>query len=127
MLESMLAVAPEQYVIDDDILGMALRALSGIRVDEETLAVEVIERVGPGGHFLTQPHTLKFARSGEFFVPKTADRGSRADWEKAGRPDPRKRAQEIAREIFSRPRPQLIPEEIDSDIRKRFRILLPRT
>jgi len=113
-------------VIDNDICGMALRALAGIRVDEETMAVEVIEKVGPGGHFLTHPHTLKFARSGEFFQPKTADRSSRADWERAGGHDARDRARKLAREILARPRPQLIPEEVDSEIRKEFRILLPR-
>ena len=127
MLESMLAVAPEQYVIDDDICGMALRVLRGIRVDEETTAVEVIEKVGPGGHFLTHPHTLKFARSGEFLLPRTADRGSRADWERAGGHDAHVRAREIAREILTRPRPQLIPEEVDLEIRREFHILLPRT
>lgn len=126
MLESMLAVAPEQYVIDDDICGMALRVLAGIRVDEETTAVEVIEKVGPGGHFLTHPHTLKFARSGEFLLPKTADRSSRADWEQAGGHDARDRARKIAREILARPRPKLIPEEVDSEIRREFQLLLPR-
>jgi len=124
MLESMIAVAPEQYVIDNDICGMALRILSGIRVDEETLAVKVIEQVGPGGHFLTHPHTLRFMRSDEFFLPKTADRSFRTDWEKAGSPDPRDQAREIVQEILTRPRPLFIPERIDAEIRKRFKILL---
>jgi trimethylamine---corrinoid protein Co-methyltransferase len=83
MLESMRAVAYEQYVIDDDILGMAMRAVRGIEVNDDTLAVDVIDEVGPGGHYLTSPHTLQHMRS-EFFYPRIADRRSREAWDSSG-------------------------------------------
>ncbi|MCG8618581.1 MAG: trimethylamine methyltransferase family protein, partial [Desulfobacterales bacterium] len=51
MLESMLAVAHEQFVIDDEIIGNACKVLKGITVDEEHLALEVIDSVGAGGNF----------------------------------------------------------------------------
>jgi hypothetical protein len=46
MLESMLTVAYEQYVIDDEIIGMCCKVLKGIEVDPEHLALEVIDEVG---------------------------------------------------------------------------------
>ena len=125
MLESMLTVAYEQFVIDNDINGMALRALQGITVDEDTLATEVIERVGPGGNYLTQRHTLDHIRGDEYYLPTTADRRSRTAWEQAGGVDARERAREIVREILARERPALIPPEVDAQIRAHFDIIAP--
>ena len=122
MLESMLAVSYEQFVIDNDICGVVSRALRGIEVNDDTLALDVINTVGPGGNYLTQRHTLKYARSDEFYIPDGADRNSRVAWENAGGKDARERAREIAREILNQERPQLIPAKIDSQIRHRFDI-----
>ncbi|MBC7250216.1 MAG: trimethylamine methyltransferase family protein [Anaerolineae bacterium] len=122
MLESMRAVAYEQYVIDNEILGMAMRAVRGIEVNDETLAVEVIDRVGPGGHFLAEKHTIRHMRS-EYFYPSIADRRSREEWQITGALDARERARQRAKEILSTHRPQPIPPEIDVRIRERFRIL----
>ena len=55
MLESMLTVAPEQFVIDDEIIGMACKVLKGIEVDADHLALEVIDTVGPAGNFMMSP------------------------------------------------------------------------
>jgi trimethylamine--corrinoid protein Co-methyltransferase len=65
-------------------------------VNDDTLALDVIKTVGPGGNYLTQRHTLKYARSDEFYIPTGADRNSRVVWEKAGGKDARERAREIA-------------------------------
>jgi len=124
MLESMLAVSYEQFVIDNDICGVVSRALQGIEVNDDTLALDVINTVGPGGNYLTQRHTLKYARSDEFYIPTGADRNSRVAWENAGGKDARERAREIARAILNRERPPLIPPKIDSQIRHRFDIRL---
>lgn len=85
----MLTVAYEQFVIDNDINGMALQALQGIKVNEDMLATEVIERVGPGGNYLTQCHTLDHIRGDEYYLLATADRRSRTSWEQAGGLDAR--------------------------------------
>ena len=122
MLESMLTVAYEQYVIDNDINGMALRALRGITVTPETLAEEVIASVGPGGNYLTQQHTLAHIRTDEYFVPATADRQGRVAWETAGSSDARERARGIAREILQRPRGEFIPSDVKRQIMNRFEL-----
>jgi len=116
----MLTVAYEQYVIDNDINGMALRALHGITVSPETLAEEVIASVGPGGNYLTQQHTLAHIRTNEYFVPATANRQGRVAWETSGSLDARERARGIAREILQWPRGQFIPSDVERQIRNRF-------
>ncbi|MBI2940812.1 MAG: trimethylamine methyltransferase family protein [Chloroflexi bacterium] len=70
----------EMLVICDEIVAMAKRILRGIEVSDETLAVDVIKEVGPGGHFLESEHTLRTFRQ-EFFFPQLFDRRSIADWQ----------------------------------------------
>ena len=53
---------PEAIMLDDDIYHRARYALMNAEVDPETLAVDVIGAVGPGGHFLSQKHTRKHMR-----------------------------------------------------------------
>ncbi len=53
---------PEAIMLDDDIYHRARYALMSADVDQETLAVDVISAVGPGGHFLSQKHTRKHMR-----------------------------------------------------------------
>ena len=123
MLESMKAVAYEQYVIDNEIIGMALRLLKGIRIDEETLGLDAVREAGPGGNYLSSMHTVKFMRQ-EYYRPSVADRRSREAWEAAGSPDGRERARNLVKRILETHRPAGIDPEIDRDIRKRFDILL---
>jgi trimethylamine--corrinoid protein Co-methyltransferase len=66
-------VSPEQLLIDHDLWGISGRYLAGIRTDEESLALDAIERVGPGGHFLTDEHTLRWLRSDEHFYSRLFD------------------------------------------------------
>jgi trimethylamine--corrinoid protein Co-methyltransferase len=124
MLESMLAVAHEQFVIDDEIIGACCRVLRGIEVDAEHLALEVIESVGPGGNFMTTLHTMTHMRKEYYSGNGVTDRKSRDKWEKDGSLDTRQRAQAMARKILETARPSYIPEEIDKTIRKKFNILL---
>jgi len=124
MLDSLMTVAYEQFVIDNDINGMATRVLEGIRVNEDTLAFDVIREVGPGGMFLTQEHTRKYARSSEFYVPNGINR--RPMSEDVQPADLRQHARRVARQSIDRDPIPLIPEDVDKAIRKRFDILLPR-
>ena len=59
MLESMLTIAHEQFVIDDEIIGSSCKVLKGINCDEEHLALDVIEEVGAGGNFMMSAHTME--------------------------------------------------------------------
>ncbi|MBS3735575.1 MAG: trimethylamine methyltransferase family protein [Candidatus Bipolaricaulota bacterium] len=126
MMESMLCVADEKFVIDNDIIGMALRVLQGIDVDQDKLGLDVIEEVGPGNNFLTQPHTVNYSRSDEFYKPSVVDREDRTTWENNGSMETRPRARKRARELLEDVEDNLLPEDVDEKIRDRFNIHLPK-
>ncbi len=109
----------EQMVIDDEIIGMCMRAVKGIAVSEDTLAEEVIKRVGSGGNFLTEPHTLEHFRS-ELFFPSLSDRQNRRTWEKEGSRDTFARAQERVRHILAEHVPLPINEKVITKIRAHY-------
>jgi trimethylamine--corrinoid protein Co-methyltransferase len=124
MLDGMNAVAPRQFVIDNDILGMALRVLQGIQVDDERLALDVIEEVGPGGNFLMTDHTLRHMRT-EFHYPSAVvDRRGRQKWSLLGTPDVWERARAIAWNILTTHNPEPLDRSTDDWIRQRFRLLI---
>ncbi len=125
MLESLLTVAYEQYVIDDDINGSIMRMVRGIEVNDDTLSVDLIDEVCHGeGHFLGTQQSLALMNS-EYYYPHTGDRQRRADWEGDGGLDMREKARQEARHILDSHEPEPIPPEVDAAIRKRFEILLP--
>lgn len=69
LMQDALTSSAEQLVIDNEILGMIFRAVRGIEVTENTLAVETIMNVGLGGNFLTELHTRAYMRK-EYFQPR---------------------------------------------------------
>ena len=100
-IESSLTASFTKLVLDDAVCGEVKRILSGVDVDEETLAVKVIEAAGHKGAYLSHPHTLKHFRR-EAFVPPQFWRGPRASWDSRGHKDivdaAKRRAEEILRE-----------------------------
>jgi trimethylamine--corrinoid protein Co-methyltransferase len=117
LMEFAMVASYEKYVIDNEIIGMAMRAVRGIEVSTETLAQEVIEKVGPGGNFLAEDHTARHLRS-EFYFPTLSDRESREDWVAAGAKTARERAREKARQILQTHQPARWPAEVDARIRR---------
>ncbi len=94
MLDSGNAVSYDQYVIDNEIIGAVRRVLRGIHVSGKTLATPVIEKVGPGGHFVLEDHTVEHMMD-EFFYPDLAIRMNFDLWEQQGRPSMLSRAKEV--------------------------------
>ena len=121
MVTNMNAASLEQAVIDDEIVGMVLRILRGVEMSDDTLAVEAIARVGPGGHYLMDDHTLQFMRS-ELFHPALADRQNRASWDAAGKKDTRVRAAARAKKLLRNHKPPGLPEAVAKAIRSKYHI-----
>ena len=124
MLESMLTVAYEQFVIDDEIIGMCCKVLNGITVDPKHLALEVIDAVGPGGNFMTAPHTMAHLHTEYFRGNGVTDQKGRDKWTREGSPDVRKRAGDIVRKILAGEKRSYIDPKVDQAIRKKYDILL---
>ena len=127
MLESLLTVAYENYVIDDDINGQVMRLVRGLEVTDESLSVDVIHEIctdGPG-HYLGHDQTIRLMNS-EYYYPHTADRATRAGWLEAGGLDMRERARRQARAVLKETFPTVWDEALDQRLRDTFDIRLPR-
>ncbi|MFC1893452.1 trimethylamine methyltransferase family protein, partial [Chloroflexota bacterium] len=112
LMEFAMTMCYEKLVIDNEILGMVLRAVEGIRVDEDTLAFDLIKEVGPGGNFVSAKHTRHFMRS-EHYQPSLSDRSSREEWEAKGGKSAWERAAVKVKEILDTPNYSL-----PADVRK---------
>jgi len=99
-IEFALTACYEKFVIDNEILGMVMRAVEGIRVDDETMAFDLIKQVGPGGNFVTAKHTRQFMRP-EHYQPTLSDRSSREEWEAKGSKNTYDRAAEKVRQLLA--------------------------
>ena len=125
MMASLMGCSYESLVIDNDMLGMIMRVVRGIEVNEETLSYRAIKETVEGeGHFLRDPQTLSLMKS-EYLYPNLADRSTQEEWESEGSPDIRQRAEKQAREILNSHYPVYIDEKIDKKVRDNFPIEIP--
>jgi len=104
-----------QMMLDCEIYSIIHKMMGGIVVNEETLALGVIAAVGPGGNFLTQPHTLQHMR--ELFLPKFMDRRPYNTWEENG-DNARDWAHEKARKILQNHVPEPLDTKLDQELEK---------
>jgi trimethylamine--corrinoid protein Co-methyltransferase len=109
MMESALTACYEKFVIDSEILGMVMRAVAGIKVNDDTLAFNLIKEVGPGGNFVAARHTRRFMRR-EHYRPTLSDQNSREEWEAKGGKAIWQRAGDKAKRLIAEPRYRLPPE-----------------
>ena len=114
----------DKLVMDNEIIGMVMRAVEGIKVDEETLAFDVIKAAGPGGHFVSARHTRRHMRT-EQYVPSLSDRENRDQWVAAGARDARTRAAETAKAILDAPLKSCIPEAVRETLKAEIPGLRP--
>ncbi len=119
LLEFCTTLSYEKMVVDNEIAGMVLRAVQGIDTSRESIAAEVIEDIGPGGHFLAHPHTAKHVRR-EFFFPGVSNRQQRDTWVKEGGLDATSRARDMARKILQEHRPLEFEEDMEKHLREKY-------
>jgi trimethylamine--corrinoid protein Co-methyltransferase len=100
LMEFALTVCYEKFVIDNEILGMVMRAVEGIAVNDDTLAFNLIKKVGPGGNFIAAKHTRRFMRR-EHFYTSVSDRNTRKEWEAKRRKSTWQRASRQVREVIA--------------------------
>ena len=126
MLESMLTVAYEQYIIDDDINGQAMRLVRGLEITEASLSLDVIHDVCTGeGHYLGHPQTLALMQT-EYLYPEVADRRTAGEWEVTGKEDVSELAHQKVQDILSSHYPDYISRAADRRIREHFPVRLDR-
>ena len=107
---------PVQAVLDNDIAGMIGRFIEGEKVDDETLAADLIRRVGPiPGHFLGTTHTRTWWKK-EQFMPKVADRLTYPEWMEKGKKSAVDYAKERMEEILATHKPDPLTPQQEDDI-----------
>jgi len=106
----------EKLVIDNDICGMALRAQRGIEFTEETMAVDLIEKLGPGGTYLETDLTMKHFKSEPYMPSKVIDRQDRKNWEEAGGSTIFERARDKVNDIKQNHLPVQLDKDRDSKL-----------
>ncbi len=118
-LEETLVEALELLVIDDELVDIVKRLLKGVNVNEDTLGLDVIEKVAlnpkKGVNFLGEAHTRKFMRD-ELFIPSLIDRNRRSTWRKKGSMDIITRAGMKVEQILK----SFNPPQVDNDIESKL-------
>ncbi|MBU8848649.1 MAG: trimethylamine methyltransferase family protein [Desulfobacterales bacterium] len=115
MLESGITFDYGQLVLDCEFARMIKHTIEGIPVNDETLAIDPIKEIGPGGDHLMHKHTFKWMRSQS--KPELIDRKMRGTWEKAGATTAYERAMEKVRYILENHTPDPLSDEVLAKIR----------
>jgi trimethylamine--corrinoid protein Co-methyltransferase len=95
----------------DEIIGQVKRIVRGIPVDEDHLAVDVVDEVGPGGNYLTTKHTMKYFKD-EIWYPTLMDRQNIDRWKQAGEKTMGDRIKEKVQHILSTHKPTPLPDDV---------------
>jgi trimethylamine--corrinoid protein Co-methyltransferase len=98
----------EMLVMNDEIIGMARRIMRGIEITDDTLMLDLIDDVGPGGHFLAEKETARRCRA-EIWMPSLFDRNTWETWVTTGAETTTERIRERVCGILSTHRPPPLP------------------
>lgn len=116
ILETYNCVSYEKLMIDDEIIGMIKRIGRGVEVNDDTLAYDVIEEVGPQGSYIDHDHTFDNFRE-EFYLPTLSDRNNPSNWEAQGSPTTEQRANQRWKKMLAEYQEPELAADIDKDLR----------
>lgn len=114
LLYAARVLSPVQMVLDDETFRLIARFKEGFGVSAEDLAVEVIEHVGVGGHFLGEQHTRDHFH--DFWTSDLMDRDSWDAWEERGRPDPSDAARAKAVDLLANHQAEPLADDVSAEI-----------
>jgi trimethylamine--corrinoid protein Co-methyltransferase len=110
LLGNATVVVPEMIVATDEIVRMIRHIVRGVGVGENELAVDVISAVGPGGEFLTHPHTLRHFR--DVWYPELLYRSGAKAWSGSDRLTFEQRVNARTRELLRSHEPERLPADV---------------
>ena len=117
-VESGLTISFEMIVLTDELVALADNLMKGIEINDETLMLDEIHEVGPGGHFMNTDQTLKRFR--DFWYPSLLDRGRREQWVEAGGTTLGQRLNARVKEILKEHQPR----PLDADRKRQLQEIL---
>jgi trimethylamine--corrinoid protein Co-methyltransferase len=116
-MESGLTASWDAIVMCNDFIGAAKRVVEGFELSQEALALDVIDKVGPNGHYLTEPHTLKHFRQ-ETWMPQLLDRNNYHTWRTDGETTLLDRAKRRVKEILDTHQPDPLDDGLLQELKK---------
>ena len=105
----------DMLVWQNEVIEYVERMLRGFEVNDDTLALDLIDEVGPGGTFIDKMHTAEHFRH-ELWMPSLLDRDYWPAWEKAGRPDTKQRVRAKLEELLASYEPTPLDADLDREI-----------
>ena len=115
-VESGLTTSFEMIVLTDELVALADHLMKGIEINDETLMLDEIHTVGPGGHFMDTDQTLKRFR--DFWYPDLLDRGRREQWLAEGETTLGQRLNARVQEIVREHRPRPLEAEVKQQLQE---------
>ena len=103
-------------VICNDTIGFLRAMTRGVVVDDETLALDVVEELGPTGDYLSHPHTLRHFK--EPFYSKLADKGTYSQWMERGGTTMEERAARQVDKILETHQAEPLPPDVQAAIKQ---------
>jgi trimethylamine--corrinoid protein Co-methyltransferase len=125
MLTASTLLVPEQIIFDDETYHIHRIMTGGINTSPEAMALDVIQSVGPGGHFLAQQHTRRHVR--DLWIPELAHPRPVPDGDRDVRKRARARLDRILREHHPEPLSENKAKELDSILKSASRELGPQS
>jgi trimethylamine--corrinoid protein Co-methyltransferase len=113
LLDSVQQMSLEELVIADEVFGMVTRLLRGVTVDRETLAVDLVKKLGFGGDYLFEHHTRAHAR--ELWQARLGETGTYESWQGVGSPRLEDKARAVVDGILTSPAPEF-PKDLGREL-----------
>jgi trimethylamine--corrinoid protein Co-methyltransferase len=108
-MESGLTLSYEMIVLTDELIAMCDNLIKGIEITPETMLLDEVHQVGPGGHFLNTEETMSRFRS--FWYPGLLDRMRRETWLENGGQSLGERLRKRVKEILAAHQPRPLAED----------------
>jgi len=117
MFATGMTCSHEQLLMDEEISAMSRRIAAGMSVNAETIAADLIKRIGPHGEgYLTDEHTFRWLRSPEYLQPRLSVRGNLANWKANGAKDTYQLAREKVRDYAKQPPRKPLPAAMQAKL-----------
>ena len=105
----------EKLVIDNEICGMALRAIKGIAQRDDPITAELFTGLTPQTQFLSMPHTRKWYRE-EHLFPGIIDRDTYEYWVSQGKKNMPERAADKVKELLQKSPLSLVDKDLQTEL-----------
>jgi trimethylamine--corrinoid protein Co-methyltransferase len=107
----------DMLLMQHELIGFVERMMRGMRIDDETIALDVVKEVGVGGTFMDQEHTVRHFRE-ELWFPRLLDRQFYDAWAQHGASTMAERCRQEKERILADHRAEPLPDDVEKEVRR---------